>query len=290
MLLTPGTAILPAIRSPRETTMGEVSEIRPLKVRAVWISDVHLGFRGCSAEILLDFLHNVECEYLYLVGDIIDVWSMKRALYWPQQHNNVIRTLLGKAKYGTRVVYVPGNHDEVFRDHAGTVFGNVEIQAEAVHETRDGRRLLIMHGDEIDTLVQCSRWLAVLGSHAHDSLLSVNHLVNRLRKPLGMNYWSLAGYLKRNVKNAVNYIGSFEEAVTREAARRQADGVVCGHIHHAVIRELEGVLYCNCGDWVESNTALVEHHNGELEFLRWLDLAEGWLPVTTRRSLSRAAG
>lgn len=258
--------------------MGQVSKIHPLKLRSVWISDVHLGFRGCSAEMLLDFLHSVECDHLYLVGDIIDVWNMKRGLYWPQQHNNVIRTLLGKAKRGTQVVYVPGNHDEVFRDHVGTVFGNVEIRRETIHETREGRRLLVLHGDEFDTVVQRSRWLAVLGSHAYDLLLSFNHLLNRLRRPLGLGYWSLAGYLKRKVKNAVNYIGSFEEAISMEAHKRDADGVVCGHIHHAVIRDLDGILYCNCGDWVESNTALVEYHNGELELLHWKDVSAGMLP------------
>jgi len=259
--------------------MGKISRIRPIKVRAVWISDVHLGFRGCSAEQLLDFLHSVECEYLYLVGDIIDVWSMRRGLYWPQQHNNVIRTLLGKAKHGTRVVYVPGNHDEIFRDHADTVFGNVEIRTEVVHETREGKRLLVLHGDEFDAVVKCSKWLAMLGSRAYDALLSLNHVVNAGRRRAGLGYWSLAGYLKYRLKNAVNYIGSFEEAVGREARLRDADGVVCGHIHHAEIRDINGILYANCGDWVESNTALVEHHNGELELLRWHEVMVGVPPA-----------
>lgn len=252
--------------------MGQLMTLRPIKVRTAWISDVHLGFRGCSAELLLDFLHNVECETLYLVGDIIDLWSMKRGLYWPQQHNNVVRTLLGKAKHGTRIVYVPGNHDAAFREHADTVFGNVEIRREMMHETRDGRQLLVMHGDEFDAVVKNARWLAVVGSHAYDGLLWLNYGFNGLRRRLGMGYWSLAGYLKHKVKNAVHYIGSFEEAVGREAKRRCADGVVCGHIHHAEVREIQGVLYCNCGDWVESHTALVEHHNGDLELLHWREL------------------
>jgi len=279
----------PGLQPGKGMDMGQVSRIHPLKLRSVWISDVHLGFRGCSADMLLDFLHSVECEHLYLVGDIIDVWNMKRGVFWPQEHNNVIRTLLGKAKHGTRVVYVPGNHDEVFRDHDGTVFGNVEICREAIHETREGKRLLVLHGDEFDTVVQRSRWLAILGSHAYDFLLSMNHLLNSVRKPLGLHYWSLAGFLKRKVKNAVNYIGSFEDAVSREARKRDADGVVCGHIHHAVIRDLEGTLYCNCGDWVESNTALVEYHNGELELLHWKDVSAGLMPDDSLEPVSVAS-
>jgi UDP-2,3-diacylglucosamine pyrophosphatase LpxH len=251
--------------------MGAVAHIAPLKVRSVWISDVHLGFRGCSADLLLDFLRNVECEYLYLVGDIVDVWNMKRGLFWPQAHNNVIRTILGKAKHDTRVIFVPGNHDEVFRDYDGMVFGNVEIQSELVHETRDGRRLLVLHGDEFDSVVQASPWLAKLGSHAYDVLLYANRWVNRVRRRFGLGYWSLAGYLKHKVKNAVNYISDFEDVVAREAARREVDGVVCGHIHHAEIRRIGEVEYLNCGDWVESNTALLEHHSGEIELMRWAE-------------------
>lgn len=252
--------------------MGTVSHLHPIRVRTAWISDVHLGFRGCSADLLLDFLRNVECDQLYLVGDIFDVWNMKKGLYWPQAHNNVIRTVLGKAKHGTRVVYIPGNHDEVFRDFDGMLFGNVEIRREAVHETRTGERLLVLHGDEFDSVMQCSPWLARLGSHAYDALLYLNGWVNRLRRRLGLGYWSLAGYLKHRVKNAVNYISDFEEVVAHEARRREVDGIVCGHIHHAEISEFDGVRYLNCGDWVESHTALVEHHNGQIELLHWREL------------------
>lgn len=251
--------------------MGTVRRLQPLRVRTVWISDVHLGFRGCSAELLLTFLHAVECEQLYLVGDIVDVWNMRRGLFWPQAHNNVIRTLLGKAKHDTRVVFVPGNHDEVFRDYDGLVFGNVEIRAEAIHQTRDGRRLLVVHGDAFDSLVQCSPWLARLGSHAYDLLLQANRWVNWGRRRFGLGYWSLAGFLKHKVKNAVSYIGSFEQGLAHEAARRGVDGVICGHIHHAEIRRIGAVEYFNCGDWVESNTALVEHHDGTIELLRWIE-------------------
>jgi len=249
--------------------MDNVSTLRPKSVRTVWISDIHLGFRGCSADLLLDFLHTIECETLYLVGDIVDVWNMKRGLFWPQAHNNVIRTILGKAKHGTRVVFVPGNHDEVFRDHVGTHYGNVEILEHAIHETRDGRRLLIVHGDEFDSVVTCHPWLARLGNHAYDWLLASNRWLNLARRRLGMGYWSLAGFLKRKVKNAVSYISGFEEAVARDARRRGVDGVVCGHIHHAEIRDIDGVAYHNCGDWVESNTALVERFDGSIELLRW---------------------
>lgn len=248
--------------------MGSADRHRA-KYRTVWISDVHLGLKGCSADLLLDFLRRTECETLYLVGDIIDVWNMKRGLYWPQAHNNVIRTILGKAKHGTRVVYVPGNHDEVFRDFLDLVFGNVEIMKEAEHVTEDGRRLLILHGDEFDSITSASPLVAKLGSRAYDTLLAANTWVNWVRKRFGMKYWSLAGFLKHKVKNAVNYISGFETAVAHEARKRGVDGVVCGHIHHAEIRDFDGIQYFNCGDWVESNTALVERMDGRIEVLHW---------------------
>jgi UDP-2,3-diacylglucosamine pyrophosphatase LpxH len=248
-----------------------VTPLRPRRFRTVWISDVHLGFRGCNAELLLDFLRTVECDTLYLVGDIVDVWEMERRMFWPQAHNNVVRTILGKAKHDTTVVYVPGNHDEVLRDFAGMDFGNVQIRRQAIHTTADGRKLLIMHGDEMDSVVQCSRFLAVLGSRAYDLLLRLNRYVNAARKLFGKPYWSLAAFLKHKVKNAVNFISSFEKGVAHEARRRKVDGVVCGHIHRAEIRMIDGILYCNDGDWVESCTALVEHADGQLEILDWAE-------------------
>lgn len=241
------------------------------RFRTVWISDVHLGFRGCSAQFLLDFLRRTECQYLYLVGDIVDVWSMKRRVYWPQLHNDVIRTILGKAKHGTKVVFVPGNHDEVFRAYDGMSFGNVRISNREVHTKADGTRLLVLHGDQFDSVVRCSRALSRLGNSAYSVLLSANIFVNHVRRRLGWPYWSLAGYLKHKVKNAVQYISNFEQAVVHEAKRFDVDGVVCGHIHHAEIRRLDGLVYCNCGDWVESCTALVEHVDGALELLHWSD-------------------
>lgn len=251
-----------------------VKLMSPLRYRSIWISDVHLGFRGCRAEFLLDFLHNTESEYLYLVGDIIDVWEMKKRLFWPQAHNNVIRTVLGKAKRGTKVIYIPGNHDEVLRDFVDMDFGNVSIRRDAVHVTATGKRLLVLHGDEFDSVVQCSRWLAMLGNRVYDWLLYCNRWVNVFRRKLGFPYWSLAAYLKHRVKNAMQFISDFEQAVARETHKRGVDGVICGHIHRAEITTHGSMLYCNDGDWVESCTALVEKHDGRLELLSWSDQVE----------------
>ncbi len=253
---------------------NRLSSDNKLKVRSVWISDVHLGFRGCSADFLLDFLHKTECEYLYLVGDIVDVWEMKKRMFWPQAHNNVIRTILGKAKHNTKVIYVPGNHDEVLRDFDGLVFGNVEIKNETIHTTADGKQLLVIHGDQFDGIVKCSPLISKIGSRLYDYLLRANRWVNYVRRKLGFSYWSLAAFLKHKVKNAVQYIGNFEEAVAREASRQDVDGVVCGHIHRAEITRLHNVDYFNCGDWVESCTALVENTDGSMEIINWTDSSE----------------
>ncbi len=242
-----------------------------LRTRSIFISDVHLGFKGCQAQYLLDFLRRVECDTVYLVGDIIDLWALSRSFYWPQAHNDVIRTLLGKAKHGTRVVYVPGNHDRIFRDHDGLVMGNVEIQREAVHETADGRRFLVLHGDEFDSIVRASPWLESLGSHAYSVALTANRYVNAVRQRFGYPYWSLAAFMKHKVKNAVQYITGFEKALAAAARERGLDGVICGHIHRAEITEIDGMTYCNDGDWVESCTALVEDFSGRLSLLRWTE-------------------
>lgn len=245
-----------------------------IRLRTVFLSDTHLGFKGCRAEFLLDFLRRVECEQLYLVGDIIDVWSLTRSFYWPQAHNDVIRTILGKAKHGTQVVYVPGNHDRPFRDHDGLVLGNVEIRRQAVHCTADGRWLLVLHGDEFDSIVRASPLLESVGSQAYAIALTLNRWLNTLRRALGYPYWSLSAFLKDRVKNAVKYIANFERAIAAEARRRGLDGVVCGHIHRAEIRDIDGITYCNDGDWVESCTALVEDFQGRLSLLRWTEQAE----------------
>jgi len=243
-------------------------------VRTIWISDVHLGFPGCSAEYLLEFIRDMRCETLYLVGDIIDFWSLKKKRYWPQAHNNVVRSILGKAKHDTRVIYVPGNHDEVMREYDGLTLGNVEIRNSVIHETVDGRRLLVMHGDQFDSAVVNSKFISLIGSAAYDFLLRLNRYVNWCREKMGREYWSLAGAVKHKVKKAVKYISNFEGAVIHEAHRQNVDGLVCGHIHRAELTRLDGVTYMNCGDWVESCTALIEHHDGTLELLKLADSAE----------------
>lgn len=237
--------------------------------RAIFISDVHLGTRGCQAHFLLDFLRHHECDTLYLVGDIVDGWAIKRSFYWPPSHNDVIQKLLRKARKGTRVVYLPGNHDEAARPFCGLSFGPIEIAAEAEHRLLDGRRLWVVHGDLADGVMQHARWLAHLGDAAYDFALWVNRHFNRWRARFGFDYWSLSQYLKHRVKNAVSFISDFESVLVREARRRGYDGVVCGHIHQAAIREVDGLLYCNDGDWVESLTALIETCEGELKIVHW---------------------
>ena len=249
------------------------ADIRQTSYRSVWISDIHLGTKGCNAEILLDFLRATECDYLYLVGDIVDGWQLRRGWFWPQAHNDVIQKLLRKARKGTRVVFVPGNHDEFARHFVGHSFGAIEVADEAIHRTADGRRLLVIHGDSFDGVMRCARWLAVLGDHAYTVALELNRWFNQARRQLGYPYWSLSAYLKLKVKNAVRYIGDYEGAVLEAARARQVDGIVCGHIHHAELREQDGCLYANCGDWVESCTALVEHADGRLEIVHWPERA-----------------
>ncbi len=240
--------------------------------RTIWISDIHLGTRDCKAAYLLDFLKHNESETLYLVGDVIDGWRLKTSWhYWDQSHNDVVQKLLRKARKGARVILVPGNHDEAFRDFAGMHFGGVEVALEAVHETADGRRLLVVHGDQFDGVVRHAKILALLGSWAYDAALRVNHWFNGARRLAGLPYWSLSAWLKHKVKNAVEFIGKFEEEMTAETRRRGLDGIVCGHIHHAEIRGAGGVLYCNDGDWVESCTALVEDFDGRLSLVRWTE-------------------
>lgn len=237
--------------------------------RSIFISDLHLGTPGCQARPLLAFLKKHPCENLYLVGDIVDGWQLRRRWYWPQAHNDVVQKILRSARKGTRVVYVPGNHDEFARQFTQHFFGGIEVLREAVHTTADGRRLWVVHGDDFDGVVQCARWLAYVGDNLYEFTLRLNRHLNRLRARLGLPYWSLSQYLKHKVKKALNYVTDFEVAVAREARRRGHDGVVCGHIHRAEMRTIDGTLYCNDGDWVESRTALVEHADGRLEVLQW---------------------
>ena len=237
--------------------------------RAIFISDLHLGTAGFQAEALLDFLRHHSSETLYLVGDIVDGWQLRRRWFWPQSHNDVVQKLLRRARKGCRVIYVPGNHDEFARAFAGHAFGGIDVREEVVHITATGQRLWVIHGDLFDGVIQCAKWLAYVGDWLYELTLKINRYFNRLRARLGLDYWSLSAYLKHKVKKAVNFISDFERAVAHEARRRGFDGVVCGHIHHAEIRHVEGVLYCNDGDWVESRTALVEHMDGRLEIIYW---------------------
>lgn len=247
----------------------DAPDSQPHRFRAVFISDLHLGTPGCQAVALLDFLKHHPSEMLYLVGDIVDGWQLRRRWFWPQAHNDVVQKLLRRARKGCRVVFVPGNHDEFARAFAGHSFGGIEVVNDAVHLTADGRRLWVTHGDYFDGVIQCAKWLAYVGDNLYEFTLKLNRYLNTLRARMGLPYWSLSAYLKGKVKKALNYVMDFEVAVAAEARRRGHQGVVCGHIHRAEMREIDGVLYCNDGDWVESLTALVEHTDGRLELLQW---------------------
>jgi UDP-2,3-diacylglucosamine pyrophosphatase LpxH len=249
--------------------------VAPRRFRAGWISDAHLGTRGCNATVLLDFLRENDFRTLYIVGDLIDIWSLRRGIYWPQQHNDVIQKILRKARKGTRVIYIPGNHDELVTSFCGA-YGNIEIKQHAIHVTAAGERILIIHGHELDVVVSGSgrmKWLAFAGDLGYQFLLSLNPLINFVRRRFGLGYWSLSAYAKRTVKDAVSFIGKFEAAVAHYAERYHVDAVLCGHIHSAAIREFGKVSYYNCGDWVESCTALVEADNGMISLLKYHSLS-----------------
>jgi UDP-2,3-diacylglucosamine pyrophosphatase LpxH len=249
---------------------GEDDEPASIRVRALFLSDLHLGTRGCQAEKLLDFLRLYEADLIYLVGDIVDGWQLKSGWYWPQAHNDVVQKLLRKARKGARMIYVPGNHDEFMREFYGIHFGGIEVIEQTVHQAADGRRYLVIHGDLFDVVIRHARWLALLGNHAYDWAISLNTHFNTIRRLFGLPYWSLSRWIKLKVKNAVNFIGEYEKTLSGEARRHHVDGVICGHIHHPVIRQFDDMLYVNCGDWVESCTAAVEHFNGQLEIIEWV--------------------
>ncbi|MEK6369688.1 MAG: UDP-2,3-diacylglucosamine diphosphatase [Burkholderia gladioli] len=257
------------------------------RYRTIWLSDIHLGTNGCQAPYLLDFLRHNDSEYLYLVGDIIDGWQLRKGWYWPQAHNDVVQKILRKARKGTQVIYIPGNHDEAARQFCDLAFGDIQVRGEAFHTTLGGKRLWIVHGDLFDGVIQHAKWLAYLGDTAYTLILVLNRWFNRIRSRLGFQYWSLSQYLKHQVKNAVNFISQFETVMTDEARRRGCDGVVCGHIHKAEIRDIDGVLYCNDGDWVESLSALVETMEGELKIVYWTVMQSP--PVTTSRKAKATA-
>ncbi len=272
----------------RETfasTVSSMNSLRPntpetplngrRKYRTIWISDVHLGTKGCNAEMLIDFLDSVDSETMYLVGDIIDGWRLKKKFYWPPTHNDIVWRILKRAKRGTRIVYIPGNHDEMFRQFTGLSFGGVEIRRAAFHTTADGRRLMVMHGDEFDAIMLAHRWLAFVGDAAYTMMMGINRWVNAIRQHFGLPYWSLSKMAKHKVKNAVEFISRFEELVAKAAGERGVDGVVCGHIHTAEIRDFDGITYYNDGDWVEGCNALVEHFDGRMEILNWTDEIAG---------------
>lgn len=259
-----------------------------LQLRALFISDVHLGTRTAQAERLLDLLRHCEADVIYLVGDIIDFWKVRRGPHWPQAHNDVLQKLMRKVRKGARLVLVPGNHDEALRDYAGMQFGGIEVHRDIVHTTGRGQRYIVMHGDEFDMVVRTAKWLALLGDRGYEFALWLNHPLNWVRRHFGLGYWSLSAYLKYRVKKAVAFIGAFEEAVAAEARRRGADGVICGHIHHASDRQFLGTHYLNCGDWVESCTAVIETRDGELRVIQWAEIGREHAAVPRTQSATSA--
>ena len=267
--------------------MSERLSSEPRRVRTLFLSDIHLGTRGCQADKLLDFLRHYEADTIYLVGDIVDGWQLKSAWYWPQLHNDVVQKLLRQARKGVRLLYIPGNHDEFLRDYYGTHFGGIEVIEDAIHVAAGGKRYLIIHGDLFDVIIRHARWLALLGNNAYDLAIWFNTYFNAIRRMFGLTYWSLSKWAKLKVKNAVNYIGAFEQTLAAEARRHGADGVICGHIHYATIRDEHGIRYMNCGDWVESCTALAEHEDGRFEIITWTDPLRTAAPVP--RVAARAA-
>lgn len=260
-----------------KTATAKTNSKSKTKYRSIWISDVHLGTPGCQAVALADFLGRHECDNLYLVGDIIDGWRLKQSFYWPQEHTNVVRKILTRAKRGTQVYYVTGNHDEFLRKFVDykLEIGNIRLVNELIHVTADGRKLLVMHGDMFDVITRYHKWVASAGDLAYNAMMVANRHFNNLRRRVGLPYFSLSAYAKKKVKAAVNIVTEFEDSVIRECHRREVDGIVCGHIHHAQIRPIEDIQYFNCGDWVESCTALVEDYNGQIRLIEWPNEAIG---------------
>jgi UDP-2,3-diacylglucosamine pyrophosphatase LpxH len=246
-----------------------MSDTVPRRYRTLFVSDLHLGSKAAKAEFLIDFLRYHEADSIYLVGDIVDGWRLRRAWHWPQAHNDVVQKLLRQARKGVRIVYLAGNHDEFLRQFQGTHFGGIVVSDRAIHETADGKRFLVIHGDQFDTIVHNVRWLAYLGDRAYELAITLNRVVFRVRRMLGLPYWSFSSWAKVKVKKAVNFIGNFQRVLSEEARRAEVDGVICGHIHHAVIEQFDGITYINTGDWVESCTAVVEDFDGSIEILHW---------------------
>lgn len=237
--------------------------------RSVFVSDIHLGTRMSQADAFMSWFRNIECQQLYLVGDIVDGWALSHRFYWPQSHNDVIQKIMRQARKGTRVTYLPGNHDEFLRGLGEQQFGRIRLVDSCDHVGHDGLRYRVLHGDQFDVVIKNAKWLAHLGTWAYDAVMRINLLISWVRRLLGLKPWSLSAWAKYKVKQAVNFIGEYEENLAGFAARHGYDGIICGHIHHANIREVHGMLYMNCGDWVESCTALVEHLDGRWEIVRW---------------------
>lgn len=251
-------------------------------VRSIFISDVHLGTRGCQAERLLEFLRDYDSDNLFLIGDIIDFWSMSRGIHWTPAQNTVVQKILRRARHGQQVMLIPGNHDEAIREYDGVSFGDILVKQEHVHVAADGKRYLLIHGDKYDQVTRYHRWLAVIGDVGYNLLVRLNATLSRLRRLLRRpGYWSLAGYAKNKVKQAVSFVFDFEDSVIHAVRERGLDGVICGHIHSAVIRPVDGVTYINCGDWVDSCSAIVEHHDGQLELIRAYESATAVIPAPT---------
>ena len=258
------------------------------QVRSIFLSDIHLGTRACQAGRLLDFLREYESDHLFLVGDIVDLWAMSRGVYWSAAQNTFVQKVLKRARHGSEVIFVPGNHDEALREYVDTSFGDIRVVREHVHAAADGKRYLLVHGDEFDQVTRYHRWVAVLGDLAYNGLVRVNMLLSLIRRTLGIpGYWSLAGYAKRKVKSAVSFIYNFEDSVVHHVKQRGLDGVICGHIHSAALKQIDGVTYINCGDWVDSCTAVIEHRDGRMELVDWGHSdgrAEAELPAAARSS------
>jgi len=262
----------------------------PVRVRSLFLSDIHLGTRACRAGQLLSFIRDYDAEYIFLVGDIIDFWAMSRGVYWPAQHNTVVQKILRKARHQTRVILIPGNHDEALRDYVGSSFGNIILAREYVHVTADGKRYLLLHGDEYDQVTTYHRWISLLGDFSYSFLIHLNRGLSLLRRKLGIRgYWSLADYAKRNVLQAVSFISNFENAIAHDVKQRGLDGVICGHIHTPVIKQIDSVTYINCGDWVDSCSAIVEHHDGRLELVHHQAHGDSAIDIALEEALGTEA-
>lgn len=239
--------------------------------RALFLSDIHLGKKGCQAELLLSFLKVHDADYIYLIGDIFDGWRLKKGWYWPQTHNDVVQKILRKARKGSKIIYIPGNHDEVMRNYFGTHFGGIEVKESDIFESANGKKFLIIHGDQFDVVIKNAKWLAHVGDWAYEAALNLSTWLNKFRRLWGGQYWSMSRWAKYKVKSAVNFIGDYEDILSHEAKKHDADGIICGHIHHPTIKQINDVSYLNTGDWVESCTAIVEGYDGEFELIYWAD-------------------